>query len=254
VDFCARTFDALAAYSDPHAERIALAGSFDLIWVGSLFTHLPPDAWRSFLRLFHSLLAADGVLVLTAEGRFVADQLRLGRGRLGLAPGGVSRIVAAYAQDGFAFEAFEGNREYGCFLSSPSWVCSQIERLAHTRLLYFHERGWMGRQDVIACVRDAQYVGFLDRADVSGVSGWAWDALRPESAVVVEVLVDGTLRGTVEADKYRQDLLAAGIGDGNHGFSFRLPAETGDGREHQIHVRISGTTVGLRRSPRTVRE
>lgn len=252
VDFCARVFTAQGAYSEPQPDRIALQGPFDLIWVGSLFTHLAPARWGGFLSLFRSLLSANGVLVLSVEGRFAVNELREKRSRLGLPEDAAERIVAGHKRIGFAFEAYSGRVDYGCCLSSPSWVCRQMEGLPQTRLLFFIERGWMERQDVVACLADASYAGFLDRADPSGISGWAWDALRPEIPVGVDILVDGELVETVEASEFRQDLLAAGIGDGTHGFSHRFAAGSRDARGRSVAARFADTAVHLRRSPRTV--
>jgi SAM-dependent methyltransferase len=63
ADFCASTFGATPVYSCDEPEAIPLSpGSFDLIWVGSLFTHLDAPLWVRFLavlrdsrpaRLFH---------------------------------------------------------------------------------------------------------------------------------------------------------------------------------------------------------
>src|SRR5262245_38284150 len=44
VDFCAERFGAVPVYSDPDPERIPLEGTYDLIWVGSLLTHLDAEA------------------------------------------------------------------------------------------------------------------------------------------------------------------------------------------------------------------
>jgi hypothetical protein len=52
VDFCVRKFGATGAYSDVDPRKIRIQAKFDLIWVGSLFTHLNGDRWSSFLNLF----------------------------------------------------------------------------------------------------------------------------------------------------------------------------------------------------------
>jgi SAM-dependent methyltransferase len=69
VDFCAETFGAVTAYSDRDPSRIMLSGQFDLIWCGSLLTHLDVDHWTGFLDLFERVLAPYGVLALTTHGR-----------------------------------------------------------------------------------------------------------------------------------------------------------------------------------------
>ena len=50
VDFCAANFGAIPVYSDPDPSRIGLPrDAFDLIWVGSLFTHFDAARWaKSF--------------------------------------------------------------------------------------------------------------------------------------------------------------------------------------------------------------
>jgi hypothetical protein len=64
----------------------------------------------------------------------------------------------------------------------------------------------------------ADFNGYHDVGNCSVVAGWAWDSNQPTTPVSVDIYVDGTLAGTAQADTFRQDLLDAGIGDGNHGF------------------------------------
>ena len=54
VSFCAETFGARPALSSTDPEDLVL-GTFDLIWCGSLLTHLRPgdwDRWLSIVRPF----------------------------------------------------------------------------------------------------------------------------------------------------------------------------------------------------------
>src|SRR5437667_3593839 len=70
VDYCAKTFGARPLYSDEDVENIAFApNSFDLIWVGSLLTHLRADHWLDFLSLFQCALRVGGLLIFSAHGR-----------------------------------------------------------------------------------------------------------------------------------------------------------------------------------------
>jgi hypothetical protein len=66
--------------------------------------------------------------------------------------------------------------------------------------------------------------GNIDRITRDGwVSGWCADPLRPGAAVALSILVDGKPVGTTVANGFRPDLKQAGIGQGNHGFSYALP-------------------------------
>lgn len=85
---------------------------------------------------------------------------------------------------------------------------------------------------------------------VEGVlRGWAWDASRPGLRLDVTLLADGRPIGTVRADRARGDLRRNGIGDGLHGFEFRLPSELLDGAVHlfALHVVAEGASVELAR-------
>lgn len=63
---------------------------------------------------------------------------------------------------------------------------------------------------------------------IDGLSGdvlraWAWDPERPALRLEVRFLIAGQETETVLADAPRQDLLRAGIGDGEHGIRFKVP-------------------------------
>lgn len=62
-------------------------------------------------------------------------------------------------------------------------------------------------------------VGYVEVLGETRVAGWAWCRGRPEKPVEVEIrLGDGVLQ-RVRADRFRQDLVRAGVGDGRHGFN-----------------------------------
>ncbi|MGR8932191.1 MAG: class I SAM-dependent methyltransferase [Gammaproteobacteria bacterium] len=52
VAFCHKTFGARPLKGFEDLNQIQVDEKFDLIWVGSVFTHLPPDRWRDFLTFF----------------------------------------------------------------------------------------------------------------------------------------------------------------------------------------------------------
>ena len=90
--------------------------------------------------------------------------------------------------------------------------------------------------------------GWLDVADCSGISGWAWDSTQTSSRLQID-LYDGSIHGqpfaTVTAANYRRDLQQVGIGDGAYGFYLTTPASLKDGRTHAIVAAISGTDTAI---------
>lgn len=71
--------------------------------------------------------------------------------------------------------------------------------------------------------------GFLDLATSTLIAGWAWDSLDPERHVAVEILVDEQPLVRIIARDYREDLKAAGIGNGTHSFSYVPAVSIGPG-------------------------
>lgn len=65
--------------------------------------------------------------------------------------------------------------------------------------------------------------GYLDRIGSWKIDGWALDSAHPELPVLLEVLLGDRLLGTVLACDRRDDLAAAGLGQGQCSFSFTSP-------------------------------
>jgi SAM-dependent methyltransferase len=152
VDFCAETFGAIPAYSTEDPSDLQLAGDYDLIWCGSLLTHLDAAGWRRFLPWFERQLRDGGILVFTTCGRSIAEELRTGRREFPVRD--LDALVAAYDADGFGYEPYpEHAWDYGISLSSPAWVCRELERYPSLRLATYTEQGWDGFQDAVTCVR-----------------------------------------------------------------------------------------------------
>jgi len=185
VDFCAATFHATPVYSEvnPKVQLFPDAGRYDLIFVGSLFTHLDAPRWPEFLKLFHDLLAPEGLLVFTTHGPFVAYRMSVGNDygygqhtaltqHRGLSPklrpagdtpppqrpattlppeSPIHDILHEYAESGFGY--LDDGTGYGISLCRPSWVLGQVESIPGFRVLYHLERGWDNHQDAVALVK-----------------------------------------------------------------------------------------------------
>jgi len=144
VRFCEQEFGARGIVSSPDPNKITLPRC-DLIWVGSVFTHLPLESWRSFLRLLADSL--DGVLAFSTAGRQIADALRGGE-RVGIGERG-PEVVREYDETGFAFSDYLNTDTpgFGYTLTSPARSASEVQS-AGLRFVAHHESAWM-RQDVV---------------------------------------------------------------------------------------------------------
>jgi SAM-dependent methyltransferase len=146
--FCAESFGCTDIEGALEPDR------FDLIWVGSVFTHLSEDEVSALLFRLAAALRLNGVLVFTTHGRFSsARHLADPQAEL-YTPGRLQndRIVAGYLNRGFGFVRHEGQAE-GVSIISPAWIHQQLAASTGLLQVYFQERGWDYHQDVYALLR-----------------------------------------------------------------------------------------------------
>jgi SAM-dependent methyltransferase len=152
VAYCAERFGAEGVRSSAHLASVELPGDFDLIWCGSLVTHLDAEANAALLGLFARSLSPGGVAVVTTHGQLVAERLRSGESAYQLVATSVPDVVAGYDATGFGYADYPWSPGYGVSISSRAWIGAAAER-AGLRVVLFTERGWDDHQDVVALVR-----------------------------------------------------------------------------------------------------
>jgi SAM-dependent methyltransferase len=146
--FVVATFGATALNTTPDF-REPPPRQFDLVFVGSLLTHLNSG---DFVRALHWAIAAtapDGLIIASLHGRKnVANVVkRLTHLAVGLTD---------YHRTGFGFtlthrESKGGiSVEYGRTWTKPSWVMQQVQDHPDVRIVGFHEAIWDKHHDVIA--------------------------------------------------------------------------------------------------------
>jgi len=155
VDFCARTFGATPVYSATDLDALSFDTSFDLIWCGSLITHLDAEPTRALFRLFARHLAPGGLLLFSAHGDFVARRMPAGEFDYMLTGEQVETITGRYAATGFGYEDYRGQGGYGVALTSPAWIRARLAEAGGLKEVYFGERVWDEHHDVYGYVREA---------------------------------------------------------------------------------------------------
>jgi SAM-dependent methyltransferase len=164
VDFCAATFGAIPVYGREYPGEIELEEKFDLIWCGSLFTHLDQPYWKEFLDVFESALVVGGIVIFTTCGRKIAAKLEDDEDGATFMKEADARaaILEGYKETGFGFANYSLPDEmhdelslpdtYGISLVEPSWVCRLLESRPGLQLVSFTENRWAS-QDVLTCMR-----------------------------------------------------------------------------------------------------
>lgn len=149
--FCARTFGAKPVLSSSRISEIELEGGFDLIWSGSLLTHLDEGAWDDALAFFGEHLAKSGTLVFTTHGPWGAERLRSGELAYGLPRSAIDNLLQRYDETGFGFADYEGETGYGIAVCSPKWVSDSLTSHPGLKQVAYEEAAWAAHQDVVVC-------------------------------------------------------------------------------------------------------
>jgi hypothetical protein len=89
------------------------------------------------------------------------------------------------------------------------------------------------------------YEGYIDVSNDQEISGWVWDERQPNRPMSVDVYDGSKLLATVLADQFREDLLAAGKGNGRHGFQFSMPPEIRVKKVDLISIKLAGSALCL---------
>jgi SAM-dependent methyltransferase len=155
VDFCAQQFGARPVYSAPDLRQVSFPGQFDLIWVGSLVTHLSQDRWLATLDCLVKWTRECGVIVFTTQGRCYTSLLA--RGRTDVAENiDKPALLAEFARTGFAYQRYfeKQHGDYGVAVNSPEWLMRTLQRYPDIIMRAYLEEAW-GLQDVVVLYKKA---------------------------------------------------------------------------------------------------
>ena len=153
VDFCTETFAVSGVYSKTDLSALSLENQFDLIWCGSLVTHLDERRIGTLMQFFQRHLLPGALLVFTAAGDRVVEWMLSGEFDYGIAKSAIPVIAAQYRDSGYAYTDYPYMPDYGISLTSPEWIRNSIEHVRGLREVYFAAHGWDDHQDVYGFVK-----------------------------------------------------------------------------------------------------
>jgi len=156
LKFCSKTFSARAVPSDTDFSKLSIPGRFDLIWCGSLLTHLDENSAAKLIQFFHEHLAPHGTCLFTTHGKASADYVRQSQRAYGLNPSARETLLRQYDERGYGYADYSGKKGFGVAVATPERMLSLARSVGHWQSLSFVERGWDNHQDV--------YVGQLSDA------------------------------------------------------------------------------------------
>jgi len=126
--------DTLASHKVP--EKFAPTDKFDIVFVLSLFSHLPRATFGRWLRSLFSSLNSPGYLVFTTHGTAT-----------------YKLTATPIPSDGFVFQPGSEQKDidpddYGATMTTPDFVIGEIYRQVSAPIVAYKHAYWWGHQDL----------------------------------------------------------------------------------------------------------
>lgn len=153
--FVAETFGIPTWQAPIVPEEIRPGRQYDLVWAGSVLTHISAEhAERLLARLF-SLLRPRGLLVVTTHGRLIEQWVADGA----FEQDPERDLYLGAARDcravGYGYRDYPGCDGLGVSVTRPQWLFDWAFKDRERRVVSYIERGWNDHQDVFAVERRA---------------------------------------------------------------------------------------------------
>ena len=146
VSFSAAAFDARPLASEVDVGKLHLPGQYDLIWVGSLMTHLSEAASLGLLARLAAGLAPGGSLVVSSHGPAIIPGLK-GWG-YGLRPPAVAGLLEDYGARGYGHRGYDDSTGYGIALTDQDWWHSAAAG-TEMHVASYSTQAWDEHQDIV---------------------------------------------------------------------------------------------------------
>jgi SAM-dependent methyltransferase len=201
MEFQATQFGVKTLPSTALPEQFRATRRYDVIFVASLFTHLPPSTFTAWLRKLAGLLEPEGLLIFSVH----------------------DESIAPVAVDGIAFHSYSESRvldanDYGSTWVTESYVREQVAAIDPSFACVRLPRALSDWQDVYvvspAAIPDPHLLrvpkGFVEPLEVSeeGLRFSGWATVLGEPVDRVEVRVDNKLVATARDVHQRADVAA----------------------------------------------
>lgn len=152
--FCSREFGATIVPAKLDLTAVEFPTRYDLIWVGSLFTHLPEATVQRYLEHLAEQLTPTGIIVATFHGRWSERMQTLipytDDERWSAVQRGFDRWGYGYADyaPGLGHDFVPGT--YGISAVRPDYLIQMVQRVPGVRVFHYQEKAWGENHDVLA--------------------------------------------------------------------------------------------------------
>lgn len=177
LEFCAAEFGCTTFLSGTDIAALGAPGTYDLIWAGSVLTHLDRTGAEALLEKLLSWTRPGGLVVASVHGRSCIPRAAEFK-HYGLERAHWYAMVHAFEKGAdYVYADYDMHKPgYGISVVRAGWVAGLAERLPGTRLLLHGERLWDDHHDVVALLRPRDHTGGSRGKTRAGAAGHAGPA------------------------------------------------------------------------------
>ena len=153
VEFCASTFPVRPIFSVDELTEVKFDTTYDLIWIGSLFTHIDYVSTMRWLTFLSGILTPQGIIVSTFHGRWATQLHRLVPY---IDEKSWKSIMDGYASIGYGYHDYNVGKShdfisgsYGISVAKPHVIIDLVEQIPNIRIFMYQEKAWGNNHDVI---------------------------------------------------------------------------------------------------------
>jgi len=151
--FCAAQFGGEAVQAHTDFSELDLPNNIDLIWLGSVFTHIDDRRIRILFDKLTKSLSRGGILVGTFHGSFAIKRHAV---KPMIDEAKWKTIMDGYESSGIGWAHYDGASgagDWGLSLTSPGYVMSLAEVNQNIRLVGYFDKAWANFHDVAIWTR-----------------------------------------------------------------------------------------------------
>lgn len=151
VSWNCEEFGTIGFESNEDFSVINAPGGYDIIWVGSLLTHITEDAAKALIKFTTGHLAENGLLLLTSHGRRAVYNGLHKRRALRAFPEEQDLVdtLEPYYHGEYAHREFKNMPGYGMSFTPLAWFEKQLADYDDLTLVEFREKAWNNHQDLV---------------------------------------------------------------------------------------------------------